>query len=171
MKTEDLYENILATSIRMYSLYQAALSLCSVKTLEQLIEQLLIHCVTAMDIATTCLMTKDGAMHVRGAELRDSDETYLREQLSQTAEPWIHDRLPSDTTFLAASIQRENDILGMLVAMDKEGSEFEPTDFVRMGELATITATALANVYEYAALIERTERADEQLNFISEREA
>jgi serine phosphatase RsbU (regulator of sigma subunit) len=147
----------------MYSLYQTALSLCSVKRLNELIDALLPHCITAMDVATACLLSRNDALHIMGSELRDVDEEYLRKQFWRASDQCIHSKLPSGRSLLAASIVQENRYLGTLIVVDKEASDFEEEDFKRMNNLATITATALGNVYEYEDLIQRAEDLEEDL--------
>lgn len=156
-------EHFLTTSIRMYSLYQTALSLCSVKRLNELIDALLPHCITAMDVATACLLTREGTIHIMGNKLRDLDEEYLRRQSWQASEGCIHGNLPSYSSYLASPILQETKYLGTLIVVDKEASAFEVEDFKRMTNLATITATALGNVYEYEDLIQKAEGLEEDI--------
>ena len=159
----ELRDSLLASSIRMYSLYQTALSLCSVKRLNELIDALLPHCITAMDVATACLLSRNGTIHIMGNELGDFDEEYLRRQSWHTSNQCIHTKLPSGRSFLASPILHEAKYLGTLVVVDKEASDFESKDFERMKNLATITATALGNVYEYEDLIQRAEGLKEDI--------
>jgi len=161
---------LLTTSIRMYSLYQTALSLCSVKRLSELIDALLPQCITAMDVATACLLTKDSTIYLRGKELGNLDKEYLRKQPWNTLTKCIHAELPSGKSFLAYPILQENEDseimkspLGTLIVVDKEVSDFDEDDFDRMKDLTTITATALGNVYEYENLILRTEDLEEDI--------
>ena len=168
---KDLRDNLLASSIRMYSLYQTALSLCSVKRLNELIDALLPHCITAMDVATACLLSREGTIHTIGSDLGDIDKEYLRRQSWGPSEQCVHSNLPSGKAFLASSILQETKMnpqgihttLGTLIVVDKEASDFEAEDFERMKELATITATALGNVYEYEDLIQRAEGLEEDI--------
>jgi sigma-B regulation protein RsbU (phosphoserine phosphatase) len=50
-----------------------------------------------------------------------------------------------------------------LIVVDKEESDFEAVDFDRMKNLATITATALGNVYKYEDLIQKATGLEEHL--------
>ena len=159
----ELRDSLLASSIRMYSLYQTALSLCSVKRLNELIDALLPHCITAMDVATACLLSRNGTIHIMGNELGDFDKEYLKKQSWHTSNQCIHTSLPSGRFFLASPIFQETKYLGTLVVVDKEESDFESKDFERMKNLATITATALGNVYEYEDLIQRAEGLEEDI--------
>ena len=160
---KELHENLIATSIRMYSLHQTALSLCSVKRLNELVNALLPRCITAMDVATACLLSRNNAIHVMGSNLEDSDEKYLTGQSWRTSNECIHDNLPSGKSFLASPILHEAKPLGTLIVVDKEVADFEAADFERMKNLATITATALGNVYEYEDLIRRAEGLEEDI--------
>ena len=167
---KELRDNLIALSIRMYSLYQTALSLCSVKRLNELINALLPHCITAMDVATSCLLSRDDKIHIMGSELRDLDKEYLRRQSWHAPNQCIHSNLPSGKPFLASPILQESKNLGTLIVVDKEASDFEEEDFKRMKNLATITATALGNVYEYDELIQKAEGLEEHLKMREELE-
>ena len=111
----DLREDLLATSIRMYSLYHTALSLCAVQRLSELIDVLLPHCITAMDVATACLLNRDGVLHIMGSALEEADKTYLKERFPPegvlgkacAAHPCVHGSLPSGAFFLASPILQE----------------------------------------------------------------
>ena len=165
---EGLREHLLATSIRMHSLYRTALALCSVKRLEELIDVLLPHCITAMDVSTACLIDRDCTIHRKGNELAGSDKAYFHDRFplhrgsksqSENRE-CISGTLPTGAPFLATSIGEADIPLGILVVADKEDSDFDAPDFERMQELATITASALATVYAYEDLIEKAERLE-----------
>ena len=160
---KNLRDNLLASSVRMYSLYQTALSLCSVKKLPELIDVLLPHCITAMDVATACLLNREDEIHIMGSELGDLDKEHLRRQSWRISNQCIHDSLPSGKFFLASPILQETKNLGTLIVVDKEASHFEAEDFDRIKKLATITATALGNVYEYEDLIQRAEGLEEDI--------
>lgn len=160
---KKLREDLLATSIRMYSLYQTALELCSVRRLKELIDVLLPHCITAMDVATACLISRDGTIHVMGDELEDLDKEHLRIESWKTFKQCIHGILPSGKPFLASHIFQEDTTLGTLIVADKEISDFGATDFGRMQSLSTITVTALSNVYKYEDLIQKAEGLEEDI--------
>jgi len=116
-----------------------------------------------MDVATACLLSRDGALYIWGIELGDADKEYLREHSWQTSDPCIHGNLPFGLSFLASPILQDTQMLGTLIVVDKEVSDFEKADFQRMRDMATITATALANVYEYEGLIQRAESLEEDI--------
>lgn len=158
---EDFCENLLATSIRMYTLYNTVLSLCSVKRLDELIEKLFSQCITAMDVETACLLCRDSTLHTRGLEFGSLDKEYLSGQSWYVSDQCIHDTLPNGTPFLASPIQKETGPLETLIVANKEVSDFEKADFEQMQNLATITATALESIYEYEDLLQRTESLEE----------
>ena len=158
---EDFCENLLATSIRMYTLYNTVLSLCSVKRLDKLIEKLFPQCITAMDVETACLLCRDSTLHTRGLEFGSLDKEYLSGQSWYVSDQCIHDTLPNGTPFLASPIQKETGPLETLIVANKEVSDFEKADFEQMQNLATITATALESIYEYEDLLQRTESLEE----------
>lgn len=161
---KKLREDLLATSIRMYSLYQTALELCSVRRLKELIDVLLPHCITAMDVATACLISRDGTIHIMGDELEDIDKEHLKIQSWITFKQCLHGILPaSGKPFLASPILQETKNLGTLIVMDKEISDFGASDFARMQSLSTITVTALSNVYKYEDLIQKAEGLEEDI--------
>jgi len=166
----NLRDSLLASSIRMYSLYQTALSMCSVKRLNELVDALLPHCITAMDVATACLLSRNDKIDSMGSELSDVDKEYLRRQSWRTSDGCIHRNLPSGKTFLASQILQETENLGALIVVEKEADDFDEEDSGRMKELATITATALGNVYEYEALIQKTEGLEEYIEWKEEQE-
>ena len=158
---EDLQEALLATSIRMHSLYRMALSLCSVKTLDELIPDLLLHCITAIDVETACLLDINGTLHVRGADLAAVDQTALKAASWRTDDAYIHGDLPSGPPFLAHPIRQEADVIAVLIVAAPGNSGFDPTDLNRMEDLARITATALKNAYAYEDLVGRAEELAE----------
>jgi sigma-B regulation protein RsbU (phosphoserine phosphatase) len=148
----------------MYSLYQTALELCSVRRLNELVEVLLPHCITAMDVATAALIDRDGAIHFRGEELENIDTEHLKIQSWITFKQCLHGILPaSGKSFLAAPILQDGTTLGTLIVVDKEASDFGASDFERMRSLSTITVTALSNVYKYEDLIQKAEGLEEDI--------
>ena len=159
----DFHEHLLATSIRMHSLYQTALSLCSVKRFADLVEQLLPHTITAMDVATACLLGRDGTLYTEGRELDHLDRHYLTERSWRDVHPYVQGELPSGVPFLAAAIRREDRTLGTLIVANKEVADFEAADFRRIRDLSTVTSTALENIYTYENLLERSENLEEEI--------
>lgn len=160
---KDLRESLLANSIRMHSLYHTALALCSVQRLNELVEELLPRCITAMDVTTACLITRGNELHTRGSRFEAADTSFLEDHSWSMDLACQLQKLPSGKQLLACAIVNEQQHLGTLIVVDKEALDFDSNDSKRIRNLASICSTALANVYEYEDLLQRTESLEEDL--------
>ena len=153
----DVLEDLLATSIRLHSLYQTALALCSVQDLQELVNALLPRCITAMDVTAACLISRNEQMHLMGNEVLSPDRGFLKDLARNPSEACSQVVLPSGKSALVCHIVTQDaSRLGTLIVVEKEASDFDQEDVQRLSSLATITATALENVYQYEDLLRRT---------------